>query len=131
MLDVYKPAERAATSLLGLHANFMSRSRRLLNLEGMMTAANRSCKEGKSCDFCRPMLDVYKPAERAATSLLGLHANLMCSSSRLLILEGMMTAANRSCNEGKSGDFWAVASQVNALLHTLVAAFGVHLLLIR
>ena len=69
--------------------------------------------------------DPVATAERAATSLLGSHANCMSSSRRLLILEGMMTAANRSCNEGKSGDFWAVASQVPALLHTLVAAFGV------
>ena len=30
----------------------MSSSRRLLILEGLMTAANRICKEGKSCDFC-------------------------------------------------------------------------------
>ena len=36
-----------------------------------------------------------------------------------------MTAANQSCKKGKSGDCWEVASQMPALLHTLVAIFTV------
>ena len=64
-------------------------------------------------------------AERAATSLLALHANFTSSSRRLLVLEGTMTAANQSCKQGKGGDFWAVSSQMSALLPTLVAVLAV------
>ena len=39
--------------------------------------------------------DPVATAERAVTSLLGLHANCMSSSRRLLILADMMAAANR------------------------------------
>ena len=65
-----------------------------------------------------------KTAERAAVSLLGLHANCKSSSRRLLIFEGTMTAAYRSRKERKSGDFWAMASYMPASLHTPVAVFG-------
>ena len=50
-LSMYRIYKRTATAVLGLHANFMSSSRMLLILEGMMTVANRSCTEGRSCDF--------------------------------------------------------------------------------
>ena len=47
------------------------------------------------------------------------------STRRLLILEGMMTAANQVCKQGGSGACWGAASQMPALLHTLVAVFAV------
>jgi len=69
--------------------------------------------------------DSVAMAERAASSLLGIHESFKSSSRRLLILEGAMTAAKQSCKQGKSGSCWGASSQMSALLHTLVAVLAV------
>eukprot|EP00973_Karenia_brevis_P049793 6914521-Karenia_brevis.AAC.1 len=44
---------------------------------------------------------------------------------RLLLLEGVLVAANRASKQGRSGARWEAACHICVLLHTLVAVLAV------